>query len=75
MSIRRSDHVLGLLDEPSRTLVFAEAQGATVHASAKRVYPAGQVNAVRRLLDRDPVGHGQLYQAARCRLCLVERRG
>jgi|HubBroStandDraft_3_1064219.scaffolds.fasta_scaffold04719_5 hypothetical protein len=36
---------------------------------------AGQDDACRRLLARDPVGHGQLHQAARCRLCLVERRG
>lgn len=36
---------------------------------------ADQDDACRRLLARGPVGHGQLYQAARCRLCLVERRG
>jgi hypothetical protein len=36
---------------------------------------AGQDDACRRLLARGPVGHGQLYQAARCRLCWVERRG
>jgi hypothetical protein len=36
---------------------------------------AGQDDACRRLLARDPVGHGQLYQAARCRLRLVEGRG
>jgi len=35
---------------------------------------AGQDDACRRLLASDLVGHGQLYQAARCPLCLVERR-
>jgi hypothetical protein len=36
---------------------------------------AGQDDACRRLLARGPVARGQLYQAVRCRLCLVERRG
>jgi hypothetical protein len=47
---------------------------AAVASLLGAVRAVGQDAACRRPPARDPIGHDQLYQAARCGLCLVERR-
>ena len=49
--------------------------GQAVASLLGSVRAVGQDDACRRLPARDPIGHDQLYQAARCGLCLIERRG
>jgi hypothetical protein len=49
--------------------------GQAVASLLGTVRAGGQDDACRRRPARDQIGHDQLYQTARCRLFLVERRG
>jgi hypothetical protein len=61
--------------EPARTPIRKLGASACPCRYRKLVIRAvGQDDARRRLPARDPIGHDQLYQTARRRLCLVKRR-